>query len=113
MTLRVLALLTLTVLLFSASLALAAAAPATQQPPAAAVAPPFAAPPSDAVVCAATGIPEFLPKPQPAAGSLCGPCSDQACVGKAEFFVCGSGLRCLAQGKCGATTATLCRCLII
>ena len=114
MTARAQVLFALAVLLLSASLALAAAAaPATQQAPAATVAQPFTPLSTGAPICPAANLPVLSPSFQPAAGALCGPCSDEVCEGKAEFFVCGSGLRCLAQGTCSTTAATRCKCLII
>jgi hypothetical protein len=114
MTFKVQVLLALTTLLLSASLALAASdAPAAQQAPVAAVAQPFAAPATAAPVCPMAALPTFLPEPQPAAVGVCGACSDSACAGKEEHSVCGSGLRCIPQGTCGASTVPLCNCLII
>ncbi len=114
MTFRVQVLLALTILLLSACLALAAAdAPAGRQAPAAAVVQPFAAPATAAPVCPLAALPTFLSQRQPAAVGVCGGCSDSACAGKEEHSVCGSGLRCIPQGTCGASTVALCNCLII
>jgi hypothetical protein len=122
MTFRVQVLSVLAALLLVTSLALGASAapagspapatPASPATPATIAAQPLA-PSTGAPVCPAAGLPAFLPAPQPAAGALCGPCSDKACAGHAEFFTCGSGLRCLVQGACTATGNSRCECLII
>ncbi len=115
MTSRMQALLVLAALVLVPSLALAASAaplaPAAPPAAAAALAPPMLAPATSTPACPAGGAPSLLGA-STEAGTLCGACSDSACAGQAEFFTCGSGLRCLAQGTCSSGKAR-CACLII
>jgi hypothetical protein len=104
-------------LLLTASLTHAApaapTAPNAPQAPAAVAQPSAALPAADAT-CKSAPLSLFSPAPQTAATELCGPCSDDACVGKTPHAVCGSGLRCISGGPTCSTAALFsCKCSII
>jgi hypothetical protein len=106
-------------LLLTVSLAHAAppapnAPTAPQVPGAVAVAQPAAALTGAGATCKSAPLALFSPTPQAAATELCGPCSDDACVGKTPHAVCGSGLRCITGGPTCSTAALFsCKCSII
>ena len=102
-------------LLLTASLAHAAPpAPTTPQAPAAVAMAQPAALPAAGATCKSAPLALFSPAPQTVATDLCGPCSDDACAGKAPHAVCGSGLRCIPGGPTCSTAALFsCKCSII